>query len=211
MLAVYWHSYSHTLWSSTADDYEKLCLGFKKNFNAFGVQVVHLTTKDAPRYGDTTIQYNDLNPKDIFLNREIAFRRFLGEYPLEGETVLFTEPDARLLKMFPPLEGDVALLLRPNDGVAITPSFRLAKRSALPFFDLTLEMMKGQRTDWHGDSVAWAKAYGVIGAPKKFGIHEWNGLKIELREYAHYSKEKSKFIRHYKFTTKAKLIANEAS
>ena len=66
--------------------------------------------------------------------------------------------------------------------------------------------MEAKKTDWHGDSQAWGESWIEIGSPDTYGIHEWNGVKIELRVYKDYSTHGAKYLRHYKFKSKQSLL-----
>lgn len=202
MKAVIYHSFDHALWDAREEMYENLCRGMLANFHTFNIPVIHLTTKGKPHFGDETIEY-DLNPFNCMLNREIVFHDFLSK--ADDEVYFFTEPDARIVSEFPKLQGDISLLWRGKPGVEITPSFRIATKKALPFFELTLKKMDGKRPDWHGDSNAWGEAWREIGSPTGEGIHHWNGIRFEFRKYRDYSTHGAKYVRHYKHTSKVAI------
>jgi len=213
MRAVIYHSSTKALWPSLPDDaYERLFKGFIRNSRPYCDCVFHLTIEGNPGWGDATIwpfEGTTLKSKDIMYNREVMFTQFL-KYAASIDTVYwFTEPDARIVKEFPPLADDVDLaLLYRDDDVHITPSFRLARKAALPVFEWVLEHFDGPR-DWHGDSMAFNALYEAMGFPQLNDRFTWNGVRIELRDYNDYTRKHSKYVRHWKAFSKSQLLAQE--
>jgi len=178
MKAVIYHADAKPLWDAPAGMYEKLFNGFKKAAHKFKI-----------------------DPANIVYNREICFTQFLKDAP--DDTYWFTEPDARIVKMFKPLNGDACFLYR-EDEVAMTPSFRLARKSALPIFERIVECFDG-RKDWHGDSAAFTKVYREMGRPK-LGRVQYLGLEVEMRDYFKFTRKDSEFVTHHKFDSKTQLL-----
>lgn len=205
MKAVIYHAEAKKLWDAPEGLYPSLFSGFKKSARKFGIETIHLTLDGMDGYGDEVIRYPGLDAANVVLNREICFARFLADAP--DDVYLFTEPDARIVAEVPPLVGDLALLYRFPDGPHFTPSFRLAKKSALPVFQEILKNMDGKRSDWHGDSDAFAKLYEDMGSPAKFGITiDYKGLKVEIRDYCDYTLKHSRIMTHHKFKSKTRLV-----
>lgn len=181
--------------------YKTIFLAFKENAAMHGIKTVHLTIKGHEGWGDENYFY-DFDPVNIVYNREVAFIDFLKN--AEDNVYWFTEPDSRIYTMFPKLEGDIALLRR-NDGVAISPWFRLAKPSSLPIFEEILSYFDLDKKTWHGDSVAFIKLWEAMGKPGWENI-TYNGINVELRNYEEYSKMNSMYTRQYKHRKKLRLL-----
>lgn len=196
MKAVIYHAEAKALWEVPQNLYKTLFENFRRQCHKHKIEVIHLSTEGHEGWGDVNIHYAG-DPLEIVYNREVFFTKFLEE--AEDDTYWFAEPDQQILKMFPALETDLAVTLRPGDGVAITPSFRLAKKTALPFFKEVLSYFDG-RKDWHGDSGAFAKMYKAMGEPG-FGIKKYKDMTIDLRRYEDYIAG-GRYIHHYKFKNK---------
>lgn len=202
-------------WGYQEGTYKRLFDGFKNNVKKYGIDTIHLTLDGQEGWGDENKYYSNLNPRNVIYNREVCFVRFLTDAP--DDVYWFTEPDARVLKPIPQIKDgiDLVLLYRPRDGVPMTPSFRIARKSALPFFIEVMEEMKKQPKDtwaWNGDSVAWNSMYKKIGSPKKLGLFRYKKINIEFRDYILYTAmDDSGIIRHYKGGNKQQLVNREAA
>ena len=181
--------------------YKSIFLDFKEDAAKHNISTVHLTLTGHEGWGDENFYY-DLDPIDIVYNREIAFTDFLSK--AKDDVYWFTEPDSRINTMFPELVGDIALLRR-NDGVAISPWFRLARPSALPIFKEVLDYFDLDKKTWHGDSVAFIKLWEEMGRPGWENI-VYKNLNVELRNYEEYSKMNSMYTRQYKHRKKLRLF-----
>jgi hypothetical protein len=179
--------------------YETLFRGFRENAAQHGLSTVHLTLEGHPGWGDENY-FLPGDPADIVYNREVAFVDFLKKAP--DDVYWFTEPDSRIHTMFPPLTGDLSLLRR-QDSLPISPWWRLARPSALPFFEETLECFDTNQKTWHGDSVAFLEMWKRMGSPGEESL-TYRGLSIELRNYKKYSK--SQYSRHVKGDKKIGLF-----
>lgn len=202
MKAVLYHANA-----SVADDYpdntyEILFKDFVHNAHQFGMDVVHVTVNGHPGWGDENF-YIDADAQHIVYNREIGFIDFLRQAD-PTEVYWFTEPDSRIYRNWPALEGDLCVLRR-SDPVAINPSWRMARTSALPWFEEVLTLFDLERKTWHGDSVAFAGIWHRMGRPE-VGRHVYHGMDIELRPFKQYCNLKSKFSRQYSHFNKLELL-----
>lgn len=184
--------------------YQGLFEKLKENLHTYDIELIHITLDGHPGWGDTNISISG-NPEDIVYNREIAFSSFLRTAP--DDVYWFTEPDARLVGMLPPLEGDLALLRR-QDVIAITPWWRLARPSALPFFEEVITHFDLTQKTWHGDSWAFVDMWKNMGEPG-IGTVEYHGMKIELRDYSEYTGRKGPYSRQWKAKHKLALYKKE--
>ena len=184
--------------------YQGLFAKLKENLNSFGIDLVHITCKGHPGWGNENF-YIEADPEHIVYNREIGFIEFLRT--AADDVYWFTEPDARLVAEMPPLQGDLALLRR-NDSVAITPWWRLARPTALPFFEEVLTHFNMDHKTWHGDSYAFVGIWNAMGRPDQ-GFLEYKGLKIELRDYSVYTGRKGPYSRQWKADHKLDLYNKE--
>jgi hypothetical protein len=184
--------------------YQALFEKLKQNLHKFNIQLIHVTVNGHPGWGDQNF-YIDGDPEHIVYNREIGFVEFLRTAP--DDVYWFTEPDARLVSALPPLQGDLALLRR-KDSVAITPWWRLARPSALPFFEEVLTHFNLDHKTWHGDSYAFVGMWNAMGCPD-IGHMDYKGLKIELRDYAVYTGRKGPYSRQWKAHHKLDLYNSE--
>ena len=201
MKAVIYHADGPIATEYPVGLYKSIFLDFKKNAKTHGISTVHLTTTGHEGWGDENFYY-DLDPVNIVYNREIAFIDFLSK--ADEDVYWFTEPDSRIHTTIPELHADLALLRR-NDGVAISPWFRLAKPSALPIFKEVLEYFDLDKKTWHGDSVAFIKLWEAMGKPGWENI-VYKNLNIELRNYEDYSKMNSIYTRQFKHRKKLRLL-----
>jgi hypothetical protein len=206
MKTVIYHADSKVAEWYEPKTYDRLIEGLKKNVNSFGMPLVHLTIKGFKGMGDENHFY-DLDPEDINWNREKCFIEFLKT--CEDDVYWFTEPDSRLVKPFPGLTTDLALLRR-NDSVAINQSWRLAKKSSLPFFEEVFSYFPDDKAkkQWHGDSVAFVKMFNVLGQPG-VGFLTHKQVTIELRPFALYCLKGSEYTRQWKHHNKKQLLESE--
>lgn len=209
MKAVLYHADSTIANGFTPNTYTYLLEGLKHNLHNFGVEFIHLTLEGYPGFGDQNIYFKDLNPLSIVWNREWTILEFLKHHADPNEVYWFTEPDIRMLQQFPPLTTDVCLTLR-DDTVPITPAWRLAKKSSVPFFEKVISLFDMSHLDWHGDSPAYTSIHEIIGSPKEPGFYSWENISIELRPYGWYAgKHKARFSRQFKGGHKMQLIQEE--
>lgn len=207
MKAVIYHAESKVAEWYEPKTYDRLIQGLKKNVNSFGIPLVHLTIKGFPGMGDENYFY-DGDPQDIIWNREKCFIDFLKD--CQDDVYWFTEPDSRLIKVFPELKTDLALLRR-IDSVAINPSWRLAKKSALPFFEEVFSYYPDDKDkkQWHGDSFAYVKMFEILKRPG-VGVLTYKNMTIDLRPYTFYCEKASPFTRQWKAKNKAELLQSES-
>lgn len=205
MKAVVYHADASIAKQFSSNTYELLFDGLRKNLNSFNISLIHLTINGFPGWGNETY-YFDGNPEEIIYNREKFFIEFLKNAD-DNETFWFTEPDSRLIQEFPPLTTDLALLYR-NRPPNITPSWRLAKKRAVCFFEEVFSYYDLEKKNWHGDSSAYHKIWELMSSPG-VGILEYNNINIELRIYKEYSTRKSKYTQQYKYFHKKELLTKE--
>jgi hypothetical protein len=190
------------------DIYEQLFAGARKNLAYFDIPLVHLTVQGHPGWGDENV-YFDGDPQNVVYNRELFFAEYL-KTQADDQVFWLTEPDARLMRDFPELPEDCDLaLLRRRDVIAISPWWRLARRSSVPFFEQALQYFDQDKLTWHGDSWAYVKMWELMGRPDIGNEHsyvDYNNMKIELRHYNNYSSAKSTYVRQWKSTNKRKLL-----
>lgn len=205
MKAVIYHADGPIAKNFPEGTYENLFRGFKENLAQFDISTIHLTLEGHPGWGDENYYYSGLDPADIVYNREVCFVEFLKVAP--DDVYWFSEPDSRVVALWPELTTDLAMLRR-QDPVALNPCWRMARPSALPIFEQFLKNFElGQKT-WHGDSYAMVRTWEEMGKPDQ-GIHEFLGLTIELRDFKQYASKKSKFSRQFKADHKLKLVTKE--
>lgn len=201
MKAVIYHADGKLAKRYPKDTYKTICKGLKDNLNSLGIPLIHITVEGHEGWGDENYYYQgDVN--EVIYNREKFFLEFLKN--AEDQVYWFTEPDSRLNSQLPPLTTDLALLKR-DDPVAISPWWRLCKKSAVPFFEELLTHFDMTQKDWHGDSVAFTKMWEVIGKPGT-GITKWNDVSIELRDYRLYTGRLQPYSRQWKGQKKLELL-----
>lgn len=211
MKAVIYHADAKFAWGDPVGTvYKRLFERFRKKCREFGMELIHLTLEGQPGWGDSNYFYEGLDPKNVVLNREECFTRFLENDSEDGVVYWFTEPDFDINRMIPPLEADCAMIYRPNDDVPMCPAWRLATTKALPFFVRLRDRLRevkerpGVGFDWHGDSEAFTAIWNEMGCPK--AKTEYLGVKIEFRKYEDYIKGTNKFTRNYFGSRKLKLL-----
>ena len=208
MKAVLFHADGHFGKRYAEGIYEHLVSELKKNLHEFNIPLIHLTIPDHAAWGDETYFYEVENVNHVIYNREKAIVEFLKNDANDTDVYWFCEPDFRMFKEFPPLETDVCMLYR-DDPVAMTPAWRLAKKSSLPFFEEALSYFNKDRLEWHGDTASWVKIHELMGKPK-VGFHEYNGLTVELRSYGHYaSRHKYIYSGQWKGGSKMNIVSEE--
>jgi hypothetical protein len=180
--------------NDVGDVYQRLFRRFRDNCHAFGMQVIHLSLRGHPGWGDENLYYEG-NPEHIVANREECFSAFLEAAP--DDVYWFTEPDTVIYQMWPRLKTDCAMLYRAGDAVAMCPAWRMARPSALPFFIALRDAMRADsRKDWHGDSAAFTHVWKKMERPE-IGITNYLGVEIEFRDYADYVKSRGTYTRNY--------------
>lgn len=191
MKAVVYHADAKFAWGdSVGNTYKVLFEKFTAQCRRYGMSVIHLTLEGHEGWGDETIAYSGLDPKNVVLNREECFARFLEL--AKQDVYWFAEPDIEILQKWPRLEADCAMLYRRGDDVPMCPAWRMATPKALPFFKQlrdTLRLVKerpGVGHDWHGDSEAFTTVWKDMGSPTD--RTQYRGVDIEFRDYAKYIK-----------------------
>lgn len=193
--------------------YKDLVEGLKQSLHTFGVPLIHVTLKGHEGWGDENVFYEVDDPGEVIYNREKCLLEFLKNDAEENVTYWFCEPDFRMLKEFPPLTTDLCMLYR-NDPVAITPAWRLAKKSALPFWEEAFTYFNTDMKEWHGDSRCWVKMWEQLGSPKleakETKQFTYNGMTVELRPYGHYaSRHKQIYSGQWKGGSKMQIVSDE--
>lgn len=188
--------------------YQHLIEELKKNLHTFNIPLIHLTVSGQEGYGDENYFYDVDNVNHVIYNREKIIVDFLKQDAKDDEVYWFCEPDFRLFKEFPPLTTDVCMLYR-QDSVAMTPAWRLAKKSALPFFEEAFSYFDYSQMEWDGDSPAWIKMHEILGRPE-VGFTTHKGITIELREYIRYaSRRKYIYSGQWKGGSKIEIVNDE--
>lgn len=203
MKAIIYHADGPMAQNYPAGIYETLFQGFVRNAHKFGMEVVHLTVNGHPCWGDTSFSI-EADPVNIVYNREIAWLEFLKQSDPD-ETYWLTEPDSRIAQIWPDLSCDLCLLVRRGDGVRITPSWRMARKICVPFFEEIVEYFDTNAKTWHGDSTAFVKMWHAMGCPD-IGHTQYKGLTVDLRNYKEYSMTKSKYSQQFKAGNKLRLL-----
>lgn len=210
MQAVIYHADAEFAWGGAVKDtYKRLCADFRKQCNGMGMKLIHLTLDGHPGWGDLNFHYDGLDPKNVVLNREECFVRFLETAP--DDVYWFCEPDYKIVQMWPLLKTDCAMIYRAWDAVPMCPAWRMATKKALPFFTLlrdTLRAVKvrpGVGHDWHGDSEAFTKVWEQMSRPT-VGITTFKGMSFEFRAYTDYIKGTNKYSRNYMGKRKMELL-----
>ncbi len=206
MKAVVYHADSSLALNFQKDTYKNLILGLKENCNNFGIPLIHLTLTGFEGWSDENYFY-DGNPEDVIYNREKYFIEFLKQ--ADDDVYWFTEPDSRIANMFPPLTEDLALLIRNHEEKRLTPAWRLAKKTAVPFFEEALEYYDTSMKRWDGDTIGFRKIWENLGKPISEGMLTYKGISIELRNYKHYCMRKSYYTQQFKSTHKQEILEKE--
>jgi len=204
MKAVVYHADGPIAEKFPKDTYKTLFKILKENLKTFGIPLVHITLEGHEGWGDENYFY-DRDPAHIVYNREELFLDFLKN--ADDNVYWFAEPDHRLKHMFPSLETDLALLFR-QDSTPITPSWRLAKKSAIPFFEEVLSYYDTTDKSWNSDSGAYIKMWEQIGSPTESSVVNYNNMSIDLRPYKQYSMRKSGYSQQFKGLHKFEIIEN---
>jgi hypothetical protein len=202
MKAVVYHADGPIAKNFPKDTYKTLFKILKENLKTFDIPLIHITLHGHEGWGDENYFY-DRDPANIIYNREELFIEFLKN--AEDNVYWFAEPDHRLNNIFPPLATDLALLFR-KDSTPITPSWRLAKKSAIPFFEEVFSYYDTTNKSWNSDSGAYNKMWEIIGSPTETGVIHYNNMSIDLRPYKQYSMRKSGYSQQFKGLHKFEII-----
>jgi hypothetical protein len=195
---VYHADWIHGTGNRTHDLYPRLFERFRAHIKPFGMRLVHLTLEGFPGWGDEN-HYFQGSPENIVLNREECFCQYLAE---QNEVCWFTEVDCTVNRMWPVLKEDCAMLYRTLDTSPMNMAWRLAKRTALPFFEELRDAVRLEPDKWSGDNEAFRKVWYRMGCPK-VGTVDYKGVRIEMRDYTDYVKHSGKYSR-YAFTWEQK-------
>lgn len=208
MKAVVYHAEARVAQKFPPGTYEKLMRGLERNLDAHNIPMIHLTTRGHPIWAREGREY-DGDPQDTVWNRDKFFIEFLRNEP--DDVYLCIEPDHRVARGVPNLRCDAAVLYRRNSGPHFTPSWRMARKSALPFFEWIFRFYPkdGSKRDWDGDSTAWGTAWEKMGSPTVPGDYKFMGLDIEIRPYEDYTHTDSKMMVQFKATSKMQLVEAE--
>ena len=189
--------------------YKDLVKGLRENLKEFDIPLIHLTITGHEGWGDENYFYDVDNRSEVIYNREKLIVEFLRKDAVDDEVYWFIEPDFRLLQEFPELTTDVCMLHR-DDPIVMTPAWRLAKKSSLPFFEECFTYFDLEQKKWHGDSIAWVKMWEKIGKPDAPGIYNYNGISLELRPYGWYaSRHKARYSKQWKGGSKDQITSQE--
>ena len=195
MKAVVYHADAQTHDGTPAGDlYKRLFKRFREHVHSFGMDLVHVTLAGFPGWGDENHYFDGLEAQNVMANREECFHDFLAQAP--DDVYWFTEVDLTIYRMWPDLKVDCAMLYRKDAKAPMTPAWRMARPSALPFFKILRDAMRLEPAKmWHGDSEAFRKVWEKMGSPQK-GVIDFMGVKIEMRDYTHYVKHSGLYCRH---------------
>jgi hypothetical protein len=202
MKAVIYHADGPIAKNYPVGTYDELILGLKENCNKFNIPLIHITLAGFKGLGDINYYYEG-DPSEIIYNREKFFIEFLKQ--ADDDVYWFTEPDSRIINVFPELSGDLAMLLR-SDEKRLNAAWRLCKKSAIPFFEEVLENFDLSNKTWNGDSVAYSKIWELIGSPDKEGYIRYKNFDIELRSYKQYCSRKGYYTQQFKSNHKNELL-----
>lgn len=209
MKAVLYHADANFAKQFSKGLYKHLITELKSNLNKFNIELIHITAKNFDGWGDINYYYDVEDVNEVIYNREKSLLQFLENDAVDSEVYWFLEPDFRLINLFPPLTTDICLLLR-DDAVAITPAWRLAKKTALPVFQEAFENFDLDHKEWDGDSISWLNVYKNMGAPREPGFYNYKNISIELRPYSWYAtRHKARYSAQYKGASKMQIVTNE--
>jgi hypothetical protein len=172
-----------------------------------GCELVHLTDAVTTSRGDSVFRVDGIDPKKTMLSRDIAWLRFLEQMPKDDQ-VCMVEPDTMMVRPVTPLddEHDLVLLRRYAN---ISPGFRLAKKTSLPFYRAVMAAWKGvpvEKHVFHGDVDALHAATGATDA-----MHiplRRHGCSIDIRGWEYYIGKGSKNAElwNFKGTSKRAML-----
>jgi len=213
MKAVLYHADAHFGLRHGKGIYKHLVEELKKNLHSFGVSLIHVTVTGHEGWGDENYFYDVDNVQEVIYNREKCLLEFMRRDAIDDQVYWFCEPDFRMLKEFPPLTTDLCMLYR-QDPMAMTPAWRLAKKTALPFFEEAFRHFDLENKEWHGDSPAWTEMWKQLGSPeqtnKETKIYYWKNISVELRPYGWYaSRHKCVYSGQWKGGHKRNIVTQE--
>lgn len=197
---------------ASLDDYSKLWPIMHESVRKLGHKLVHITDVATTSWGDECFRA-DVDPKTTIYSRDVAWRAFLSQLP-EGEQACMIEPDTLMLRDIPPLSDshDMRLLRRPQK--CIPGWFKLAKRSALPFYDRVLrewESLNGDLRVFHGDIGALHRACGIADGDTAHTIPSLvDGVRIDVQDWPLYGFRKNPrsnpYFLQFKGTSKSDML-----
>lgn len=172
----------------TVAEYDEIWPVMQASVERQGYELIHLTGREDKARCKTVLRY-DIDPAVVMYSREVAWAGFL-ETLEDGEQAVLVEPDAYLLRPIPPLRDDKDMLLLRRPGKSLPSGFRLAKRSALPFYREVVRVYSGMSDGLkklHGDVAAQQQVLGVL--PRGAGDlpAQWGSVHFEHRFFGEYT------------------------
>lgn len=183
-------------------DYSLLWPIMHKSVRKLGHKLVHLTDLHTPSWGDE-VWRTDVDPATTVYSRDVAWARYVEALP-EGEQACMIEPDTILLRDIPPVKDKHDLVLLKRDKGACG-WFKLAKRSAAPFFRIVVD-------EYFNIPVNFHSFHGDLGALER-AQRRGHGCRIEWRDWHRYGFRKDPnsdpYLLQFKGTSKSDMLAYE--
>lgn len=183
MIFVVYHADAHHT-CKPVSIYQQIWPKFLECAEQRGYLVTQMTTMDGRQYAKHVRRF-DVDATKPMYSREVCWLEMLKELP-EHEQLVLLEPDFQIRKAIPPLRPGNDFLLLDRRGDTYMPGFRIARQTAIPFYESVLKNFTEQ-FDWLGDCVALHKTLGAkYPRPGPPCPERWMHLKIEVRDSRHY-------------------------
>jgi hypothetical protein len=179
---------------ATQETYDRIWPIMHRSVRKLGHKLIHITDEKTPSLGDEVYRVPGLNPKHTMKARDEAWLNFLLSLDADEQACMI-EPDTLMLRDVPPISDGYDMVLLRRFESCVPGWFKLAKRSAAPFYQQVVDNYANVPQDlwgFHGDIHALHMACGIGAKETAHAIpSEACGVTIEVRNWPCYGFRKA--------------------
>jgi hypothetical protein len=174
---------------ASLETYKRIWPKMHQSVRQLGHKLVHLTDETTPSWGDEVFRVPGLNPQHTMWSRDVAWLKYIESLDTDEQACMI-EPDTVMLRDVPLIKDgyDMVLLRRPES--CIPGWFKLAKRSAAPFYAQVVanyDLIPMGLWSFHGDIDALHMACGMSRQDTAHTLPtQVHGVRIESRDWPCY-------------------------
>lgn len=191
-------------------DYAKLWPVMHDSVRQLGHEVTHLTDMRTESWGDHVFRV-DVDAKTTVRSRDIVWAEFVRQLGPD-ETAIMIEPDTVMVRPIPDLRDGCDLVILRRPGACVSGGFKMARRSAAPFFDAVVRQygqIDPSQHPFHGDVLALHRTLGIKPGKTADNIPDQaEGCRIDVREFRDYGWRGSRapYLLQFKGASKSLML-----
>lgn len=179
---------------ATQETYDRIWPIMHNSVRKLGHKLIHITDEKTPSLGDEVYRVPGLNPKHTMKSRDEAWLNFLLSLDADEQACMI-EPDTLMLRDVPPISDGYDMVLLRRSKACVPGWFKLAKRSAAPFYQQVVanyQTVPEKLWGLHGDTDALRMACGMSANETAYTIPaHLHGVAIEVRDWWCYGYRKA--------------------